>query len=99
MKRFFRLALLTLPLALVPQIGLAQSFRPPLSVGFGDPHFGFGDPRLDLDFQDLPIIVEDLQALIHADEIRNEAEILTDEAALAAAINDFLTGVPASPAV
>jgi hypothetical protein len=90
MKRFFRLALLTVPLALVPQIGFAQSFRPPLSVGFGDPH---------LDFQDLRIIVEDLQALIRADETRNQAEILTDEAALAAAINDFLTGVPASPAV
>jgi hypothetical protein len=88
MKRFLRLALLTLPLALAPSVGLAAP--DPLSVASGDPHF---------DFQDLPIIFQDFSALIRAEEERNQAAILADEAALEAAIDDFLTGVPASPAV
>jgi hypothetical protein len=87
MKRFLRLALLTLPLALAPSVGLAA----PLSVASGDPHFP--------DFQDLRTIFQDFSALIRAEETGNLAAVSADESALDTAIEDFITGVPASPAV
>jgi hypothetical protein len=98
MKRFVHLALLALPLALTPKVGFAKDSGQPLSVA-SDAPLSAGSSERHIKRRDIIIINEDFRALIRAERNDNTANIARDEAALEAAINDLVLGIPASPAV
>jgi hypothetical protein len=104
MKGLFRLALLVLPLTLAPNIGFAKESGPlsvasddSVSTGSAQPALDFHDRRIR--FRDIIIINRDLRDLLRAERNGNEANVLRDQAALDAAIDALLAGLPASPAV
>jgi hypothetical protein len=98
MKRLLRLALLTLPLALAPSVGLAAPFQfQPLSVAAA-PNFTNPGNRLGGLFQDLGVVEQDEGKLLGALFSGNQAEVAADEAALDAALAK-LFGAAASPAL
>jgi hypothetical protein len=98
MKRFFRLALLALPLALIPNVGFAKDPGQPLSVASDTP-LSAGSSERHIKLRDIIIIKIDFRALVRAERNDNPTNISRDEAALEAAINDLVLGIPASPAV
>jgi hypothetical protein len=85
MKRLFSIALLTLPLALAPSIGLAAPFFPPLSVGSAaEPTSPIGDF-----LEDLTDVNKAYVDLLRAFASRNLEEIAAARAELRAAIADL----------